>query len=332
MIDLSQLATFHAVATHGNVTRAAETLLISQPAVSKQLAALERTLATKLFERTRRGVRLTESGELLAQYARRMAALTDEADAALDDLQHLRRGRLAIGATPDVAAYLLPEALVRFRQRFPGVELRLETGDSSRMAAALRDRQIDFALTDGLLPGPEFSSSVCATDELVAIAPPFSGPDCGAMSRERSAPQALTPNVGAVDVADLARESLVVLEGDAGRVLLRQVFGRRAGSLRIVLAVATTEAVKRAVSAGLDVAVVPRMSVASELASGTLAARKLRSDSARRPVYLVRLRTRGETKPVTAFLCLLKHVVRGTLPKLGPRPGPRGAAPRERKT
>src|SRR3954471_19752448 len=99
-LGFTQLAAFRAVADHGSVGRGADALMVSQPAVSKQIKELEKSLGVVLFERHARGVRLTDAGELLAGYARRIFALADEAEEAIEDLQGLRRGRLRIGATP----------------------------------------------------------------------------------------------------------------------------------------------------------------------------------------------------------------------------------------
>src|SRR5690606_5268382 len=97
-MNLNQLAIFHAVAREGNLTRAAEVLRISQPAVSKQLLALEKSLGTALFHRLSKGVQLTESGQLLLEYSARLFALETEAERALAELRELQRGRLVIGA------------------------------------------------------------------------------------------------------------------------------------------------------------------------------------------------------------------------------------------
>src|SRR4051794_885109 len=127
MLNLHHLSVFHAVASTGSVSRGAERLEISQPAVSKQLRELERSLRTALFDRHPKGVRLTTAGEALADYARRIFALSDEAERAMADVAGLRRGRLAVGAGPTAGAYLLPRVLVEFRRRFPDVALHAET-------------------------------------------------------------------------------------------------------------------------------------------------------------------------------------------------------------
>src|SRR3954453_17075083 len=107
-ISFTQLAAFRAVADKGSVGRGADALMVSQPAVSKQIKELERSLGVVLFERHPKGVRLTDAGELLAGYARRIFSLIDEAERAVDDLQSLRRGKLSIGASPTLGTYFLP--------------------------------------------------------------------------------------------------------------------------------------------------------------------------------------------------------------------------------
>src|SRR6478609_9941912 len=99
-MNFGHLAVFHAVAEAGSVSRAAERLMVSQPAVSKQLGLLERSLKTVLVDRLPRGVRLTAAGELLAGYARRIFALAEEAERAMGELAGVHRGRLAVAATP----------------------------------------------------------------------------------------------------------------------------------------------------------------------------------------------------------------------------------------
>ena len=105
-MNLNHLAIFHAVAREGSITLGAERLHISQPAVSKQLQELEKSLGTLLFDRLPRGVRLTETGELLESYARRLFGLEAEAESALAEMRGLERGRLAVGASMTIGGYI----------------------------------------------------------------------------------------------------------------------------------------------------------------------------------------------------------------------------------
>src|SRR4051812_47437512 len=115
-LNLNQLALFHAVAEAGGITRASEKVMVSQPAVSKQVKQLERSLGARLLQPNGRGVRLTPAGRMLADYARRIVSLVAEAQTAISDLDSLRRGTLSVGVTPTLGTYLLPDVLVYFRR------------------------------------------------------------------------------------------------------------------------------------------------------------------------------------------------------------------------
>src|SRR5580700_2167879 len=138
-MNLNHLAIFHAVAETRGISLGAERLHISQPAVSKQIQELERSLGTKLFDRIPRGVRLTESGELLAGHARRLFALEAEAETALGELRGLERGRLAVGASLTIGVYLLPDVLAKFHQRYPGIELAVDIANTDEVQTRLLD-------------------------------------------------------------------------------------------------------------------------------------------------------------------------------------------------
>src|SRR5215210_7842630 len=113
-MNLHHLALFLAVAEERSVSRASKRLLVSQPAVSKQLKQLERAVGAPLFDRTPRGVRPTQAGELLTGYAKRIFGLADEAEQALAELRGLRRGSLSLAAGTTIGVYLLPDLFVRF--------------------------------------------------------------------------------------------------------------------------------------------------------------------------------------------------------------------------
>src|SRR4051794_5516928 len=107
-LSLNYLEVFHAVARSGSVTRAGDLLAVSQPAVSKQLKQLERSLGIRLIERAGRGIRLTEQGQALAEYTGQIFAIIEQAEAALEEFAGMSRGRLAMGAGTTIGTYLLP--------------------------------------------------------------------------------------------------------------------------------------------------------------------------------------------------------------------------------
>ncbi len=145
-MQLQQLAYFVAVAEVRHFTRAAETLRVAQPSLSKQIRTLEEDLGAPLFSRARGNITLTPAGEALLPLARRILADVETARREVQDLAGLRRGRVRLGATPSLFAGLLADALAVFRRRYPGIELHVEEGGSRDLVRDLARGHLDLAL------------------------------------------------------------------------------------------------------------------------------------------------------------------------------------------
>ncbi len=124
-IELRHLRYFAAISECGNFSRAAEALHISQPALSAQIKQLETKLATRLFDRVGRQVRITDAGEVLLSYARRMLSEIEEATEAINELEGLATGRLAVGVVQTVNGYLIPRVTNLFLAKHPGIFLKI---------------------------------------------------------------------------------------------------------------------------------------------------------------------------------------------------------------
>src|SRR5262245_59067089 len=133
------------------MTRGAERLDISQPAVSKQVQELESAVGVHLFDRVGRRVCLTRAGEILADYARRLFALAHEAEEAMADVRAVGRGRLVIGASTTIGAYLLPGVAAEFWRRHANVELLVEIENTELVHRRLVGRELDVGLTEGFV-------------------------------------------------------------------------------------------------------------------------------------------------------------------------------------
>jgi DNA-binding transcriptional LysR family regulator len=292
-VNLNHLAIFHAVVSEQSVSRAAERLLVSQPAISKQIRELERSLGVRLLDRLPRGVRPTEAGALLAGYAQRICAQAEDAGNALDELRGLRRGRLRVGASTTIGVYLLPELFVRFRQKFPGVQISLEIAPSDHLAARLAEGEIDLALTEGLIVHESLESAEFMQDELVAIAPAGH-----ALARKRS-----------VSMQQLCREPFVVRETGSGtQSLVERWLAERGMKVAPAMSLSNTEAIKRAVAAGVGVAIVSGMAVSLELQARRLALLRVSDLHIRRPVYRVVPRRTDQSHAVRALIAMLDQL------------------------
>ncbi len=150
MFDAARLNVFRAVAERGSISAAAEALNFTQPAVSRQIATLEREAGAQLLERTPRGIRLTDPGRVLLGHAEAILDRMAAARAQVESVGRLEHGRLRLGAFPTANATLVPRAIAAFARAHPRVELSLAEATSSESLPALRAGELDLALASSI--------------------------------------------------------------------------------------------------------------------------------------------------------------------------------------
>jgi DNA-binding transcriptional LysR family regulator len=146
---LQQLRILRAIATERNFTRAASSLYISQPSLSKQIKTLEENLDTILINRERSRISLTESGKIFLQYSERILILCEESCRALIDLKNGERGNLTVGASQTIGTYLMPRILALFAQNYPQIDLKVQVDSTRTIATSILKREIDIAIVGG---------------------------------------------------------------------------------------------------------------------------------------------------------------------------------------
>lgn len=285
-MNRNHLALFRAVAEHGNITAAANALHISQPAVSSQLASFERALKAKLLDRLPRGVRLTPVGRVLFEYAERIGQLEQEAQQAVADHLGLRQGRLAVGASTSIGSYFLPERMGRMARRFPGLQLSLKISNTESIQRDLADGTLDVGLTEGFASRDAFEISVFREDELKLIAPA----DHEVVGRDR------------VKLADLQAFPLLAREPGSGtRAVLERELARHGMDFKPTMSLGSSEALKRAVAAGLGLAWISELTLDLELSAGPLRTVELADLTIRRPLHRLLPLGREVSPSVKAF-------------------------------
>ncbi|MXN78904.1 LysR family transcriptional regulator [Burkholderia sp. 4701] len=254
-MNFTHLAAFYAVVETGSVTAASERLHVSQPALTREIRELEERLGVTLFDRMPRGMRPTEAGRLLADYAAQIFSLADVAEAAVGEFAGLTRGQLGIGSSRTIGVYLLPAVLNEFRARYPGitVDLRISNSENIENAVLANERQI------GMIEGPcddtAFDAAVIGRDALIAVAAP-----AHPLARKRQ----LTADA-------IGKAELVMREPGSGtRTVVEQAYAQRGVTLEPKLSVGSAEAIKQLVRLGNAIAWVSRSTVIEELASGAL--------------------------------------------------------------
>ncbi|MDR3741697.1 MAG: selenium metabolism-associated LysR family transcriptional regulator [Terracidiphilus sp.] len=251
-----RLVVFRAVAEHLNFRRAAEELYLTQPAVSLQVKALEEELGEQLFDRTGAKVALTAAGKRLLGYARRAAALAEEAEEEVTALGGDQAGTLALGASTTIAQYVLPRLLAEFLRRHSRVQATVTSGNTEHVVDALVRQEIALGLIEGPAHSRDVKTEAFLEDELVLIVP-------GAHEWAERA---------TVRAEELATAPLLMRERGSGtRQVLEQALekcGIKRRALRVAMELDSTEAIKTAVEAGLGVGFVSQWALARDLRPG----------------------------------------------------------------
>ena len=254
-MDLLQLEHFLAVVEEGTFTRAAERVSLTQPAVSLSIKKLEEEIGGPLFARDVHDLSLTEAGRVLADYARRMIRLRDDATREMARLGSMAAGSLKIAAHEAAAVYLLPVALRTYVQRFPDIKVGIYRSRLEEIPRQVMDRQVDLGFVKD---APTFHELQCVdvhTDEMICIA----SPKHPLASRSR------------LTVKDVSSEQFVLhhlCSATADRIL--RLFEQNSTRCRVVAELWSFENIKEFVRQEVGLAIVPGVTVREELRNGTL--------------------------------------------------------------
>jgi DNA-binding transcriptional LysR family regulator len=291
----AHLESFVEVARRGNVSRAAEALFLTQPAITARLKSLESDLGTELFVRTGRGMKLSDAGRAFLPYAERTLATVDEGRQLVANLRQGNVGALVIAAAPAVSTYVLPGILRAFRTTHPNVRLGVRTGHTEEVLEMVLRAEAHVGIGRPIRH-PDVELISLFDDEMllvVAARHPFA-------SR------------GKVSLAELAVERLILFDRTSSYHELTSNLFRQAGVVpSSTLELDNVEAAKKMVQQGLGVALLPRMALASELKARSLRPVKLvGAPPVRRPIVALRRKDAGEPiGPVAGFLETLHEVL-----------------------
>ncbi|MBE3559623.1 MAG: LysR family transcriptional regulator [Ktedonobacteraceae bacterium] len=291
-MNLQNLRIFLKVAEFEHVTRAAEALHLSQPAVTRTIQNLEQEIHLDLIERHGRRIILTDAGRILQQYAQRIFALEREMEEALAALRDLESGTIAFAANPSAWIYLLPPAVAEFHRNYPRIEFHITIQNSQEIIAETLDWKVDFGLIEGdvsTLP-EQIQASVLAYDVLVLIVSPHHH----------------WAGLQQIPCEALGDGELIVREPGSGvREAIEQQLARHQVRLRPLLTLSDNEAIKQMVMSGVGAAVVSSFGVRKELANGELVSVPSCGLDWRTPISLIRRVDKRLSCAAQAFCSLL---------------------------
>src|SRR6266851_1230925 len=302
-MELTQLEFFIKVVEEGSFSKAAERVYRTQPAVSIAIRRLEEEIGAPVFERSQKAPALTELGELVYDYAKRILSLRDQTLDAVAELRSLQRGRVRIGANESTSLYLLPHLILAYRELHPNVRVEIFRHVSEHLPREVLDRNVDFAVMAFEPVDSDLDSFPVLRDELVLIMNP------GHPLSKRDS----------VNVNELGNESFLAHNVKTGsRFKVMETFAQHHTPLNITLELATVETIKRFVQLKIGLAFVPRMCVAEELERSTLATVPVPELSYFRTLWVTHRRNITLSHAAAAFLEVLRQRATATLPSQPP--------------
>jgi DNA-binding transcriptional LysR family regulator len=258
-----RLQVFHTVARLLSFTKAAETLHMTQPAVTFQVRQLEEYFNTRLFDRTHNRISLTEAGAKVFQYSDKIFELYGEMENAVREMTGEISGSLTIGASTTIAEYMLPALLGDFRAKYPDVSIHLKVSNTDGIVSMVENNTIDLGVVEAPVSNKNLVVDECRRDNLVAIVPP---------AHPKAEEKKITLDA-LLEYPFICRE-----EGSGTREVIAEYMNKASGCqtcMDVAMELGSPEAVKGAVEAGMGISVVSNATIQKELRLGTLVAIEL---------------------------------------------------------
>ena len=288
-LDLHRLAVFYTVVNEGTLSKAGDSLYMSQPAISAHIKALEQQLGISLFYRVGRRSVVNKAGEVLYRKAEELFSVADELKAEMDDMRGMSIGRLNLGASVDWQ-YDLPGYLDRFKRTHPGVELSMIVLPAERVERMVLDRTLDLGFIGGESSKFDLASDHLIDGEIVPI--------CSKGHR-------LTKRISS-EIVKLHEESFIVRElNSESRRIADGLLEANGLTDKVLMELGSDEAIKWAVMAGKGIGLVTRQSVDVELQAGLLNVLEIDSLTAPVKLHLIYIKERKMSAVQTDFVELL---------------------------
>ncbi|MEW6079529.1 MAG: selenium metabolism-associated LysR family transcriptional regulator [Thermodesulfobacteriota bacterium] len=298
-MDLWRLKVFRAVVEQGSFSKAARSIHLSQPTVSSHIKDMETHYGCRLLDRFEKKVAPTRAGEVLYQYAGRLLAMHDEAEAALAASQGVVRGELAVGGSTIPAGYLLPEVIGRFIRQYPDVRVCLKTGDTAQIIGDILSGSLELGVVGARSPDKRLIQRKIMDDELRVII----ASDHQWAGRRR------------INMDELVREPFIIRERGSGTLMAIEAklaeSGLSSRGLNIVAELSSTEAVIQGVRHHIGISIVSLLAVREAEAAGMLKSLAVSGLTLTRQFYSIRRKGRTESPAGAAFRGLVEAAAGG---------------------
>lgn len=299
-MELRQLQYALAIAKELNFSRAAERLHIAQPSLSQQLAKLEKEIGVQLFSRNTNSVELTYAGKVFMEKAQTIVDMAEMLKREMDDIAHMRKGKLIVGSLPITGSHILPLVLPTFQTRYPEIEIQLVEDTTSNLEALTASGETDISLLSLPLADPSLAWETLIEEEICLALPP--GHPLASREEAREG----------VRLVDLKGEPFIVLKKGQGFRTITMDLCREAGfEPNIVFESSNIDTVQSLVAAGMGIAFVPKMVTRGPSIPFTPVYLPLAEPRPSRTLVIAHRHGRYLSKSAEAFIATLKEVIRG---------------------
>lgn len=294
-LNFHQLHIFYTVAERGSFSAAAQSLHMTQPAVTMQVQSLEDYFGTKLLQRSTKRIELTEAGRTLMPFAQRSIDLIRDTDQAMSTFTKQLKGRLQLGSSLTIGEYILPRLLGPFGQEYPHITISMKVMNTSQIMEDILNHQLNFGLIEAPVNHPDMHMEAVMSDELRLI-----------VSKEHP-----LANRSSVTLEEVMEYPFVLREQGSGtRLVMEEQLRKKKidpASMKIVMELGSTGAVKSAVEAGLGISFVSSSSVKHEVALGLIRMIKISDVKFQRQFYSIYLKSALLPISAVTFLTFLRE-------------------------
>jgi LysR family transcriptional regulator, transcriptional activator of the cysJI operon len=287
-----QLLVFVTVAEKENFSRAAEELHMTQPAVSQYIQTLERTMGTKLLERSNKFVRLNKAGQIVYHHAKEILGLYHKMQGLVDDLTNNASGELTIGASYTFGEYVLPHIIANLSKQYPLIQPAITIGNTHEIEELVHNRTIDLGIVEGEIKNKKLQIEVIAEDFMFIIV-------------SAKHPLAKRKNL---KLSDLEKETWIVREKGSGtREAAEGMFAKFQFFPKKIMEFGSTQIIKESVEAGLGISLLSQRVIHKEMSLRKLYILEIKGFPINRNFFLITPLSEFQTKAAELFIHILRN-------------------------
>ena len=297
-MNLKQLEAFVQIADSGSFSKAAKELYLTQPTISAHISSLEKELNTRLFVRNTKDVRLSDSGNILYEYAKQMIALQKKIEDTFVVREEKGQQCITIAASTIPAQYLLPGILASYNEKYPNQQFKIVESDSTKVVEQVVNHTVDIGFTGTVIDKRLCKYIPFYQDELVVITP--NTDKYRGFAEEKQ------------DAKWIVNEALIMREEGSGTRKEAEKQLKKIGiyptKLNVIASMENTEAIKRAVANGMGISLISKLAAEDEIQKGKLLAFPISADDMRRDINVIYNRNLQLSRSSERFIKVVKEL------------------------